>query len=144
MKYLLATLALFVGLNAEPVWADESIPVAGKIPIADLTDDQAVDCMIRLMRLSNAANDSAKQNGISSDTRQTAETADDQASRGVSFYAAVLYSRPWIANRKAQSQRAFAVSEQQSAKDAGAMTEACLVRSLQAQSEVIDAALGKN
>uniref|UniRef100_UPI00374D95D6 hypothetical protein n=1 Tax=Rhodoferax sp. TaxID=50421 RepID=UPI00374D95D6 len=106
--------------------------------------DQALGCMYRLIVFSNLAGEAAKKPDISAEQRKSFDTLDDQASRGVTFYITLLYSRPWVADRKARLIRLVADIAKEPAKVSQDRDEQCLTRSLQAQADVLGAVIPSN
>ena len=133
-----ASFALASSAVAAPV------PIAGKNPTADITDEQALGCFYRLIVLSNQASDAALKPGASEADRKSFDVLEDQASRGVTFYITIIYTRPWVANRQMQLAKLVAAQLGEDEKISVDRTEACLSRSLQAQSDVFGAAVPKN
>ena len=119
-------------------------PIAGKNPTADITDEQALGCFYRLIVLSNQASDVALKPGTSEADRKSFNNLEDQASRGVTFSITILYTRPWVADRQTQLAKLVAAQLGEDEKISVDRTEACLSRSLQAQSDVFGAAVPKN
>lgn len=143
MIKLISGAALALLLTAAPLAADPVKPAPGTVPMAGMSDDQVVDCMFRLVRLSNTASDAVKDPATTADKRKTADTLEDQAARGVSFYMGYIYSKPWVANRMEQSTRIFTAQGSENAAVSADRTTACLTRAMDAQANIFAAALGK-
>lgn len=128
---LCASLAMGSAAVAAPAPAPAPTPpVAGKNPTADITDDQALGCFYRMIVLSNQAGDAAKKPDITEAKRKSFDTLDDQASRGVTFYVTIIYTRPWVTDRKEQLVRAVSAQAGEDAKTSADRADACLSRSL--------------
>ena len=140
-KLLLTAAALSLALGSAAQAASPPAPVAGKNPTADITDDQALGCFYRMIVLSNDASDAANKPGISDADRKSFLALDDQASRGVTFYVTILYTRPWVTDRKDQLVKAVAAQRGEDSKTSADRAEQCLQRSLQAQVDVFGAAI---
>ena len=143
MRYRIATAAIAVSLLAPPLAAAIPKPVAGRVPAADISDNQALSCMYRLVVLNNLVTASLKKTNLSATERETAVSLDDKSIRGVTFYAALIYSRPWIADRQKQLVDQVVVMEKNNPDTNSSITLDCLERSLQAQNDVLDVAMGK-
>ena len=143
MIKLLPGAALALSLITAPLAAEPGKLAPGAVPMAGMSDDQVIDCMFRLVRLSNTASDAAKDPATTADKRVTAETLVDQAARGVSFYMGFIYSKPWVANRMDQSTRIFTAQGSEKADVSADRTTACLTRAMDAQANIFAAALGK-
>ena len=143
MHFRMASAAVAFSLMAAPLVADMPKPVVGKVPAADISDDQALGCMYRLVVLSNRLADRLKRSDLITKDRETADSLEDKSSRGVTFYAALVYSRPWLANRQGQMVDQVVAQGKETADTNSTMAIACLERSLQAQSAVLDVAMGK-
>jgi len=143
MKIIGIGSAVCLALTATTLGAAAPKPAPGVVPLASLTEDQAIDCMFRMIRLSNTSSKAAKNPATSEADRKTANTLDDQAARGVSFYTGFLYTRPWIADRSAQAGKLFAAQGSEDANAGSETTHACLARAMEAQENVLAAALGQ-
>lgn len=143
MHYRMASAAVAFSLMAAPLAADIPKPVVGKVPAADISDDQALGCMYRLVVLRNRLADRLKRSDLTAKDRETATSLKEEASGGVTFYAALLYSRPWFANRQGQMVDQVVAQGKETADTNSNMAISCLERSLQARSAVIDVAIGK-
>ena len=143
-KLILAAAALSLALVTAAQAAAPAPPIAGKNPTADITDEQALGCLYRLIVLSNQASDAALKPGASEADRKSFDVLEDQASRGVTFYITIIYTRPWVANRQMQLAKLVTAQLGEDSKTSVDRTEACLSRSLQAQSDVFGAAVPKN
>ena len=143
MKIIGIGSAICLAFMATTLAAAAPKPAPGAVPLASLTEDQAIDCMFRMIRLSNTSSKAAKDPAKSETDRKTAEVVDDQAARGVSFYTGFLYTRPWIANRSAQAAKLFAGQGSEDANAASEITRTCLSRAMDAQGNLLAAALGQ-
>ena len=143
MQFRIATAATVFALFAAPLAADISKPVAGQVPAADISDDQALGCMYRLIVLNNLTTTSLKNTDRSAADRETASSLSEKTNRGVTFYAALIYSRPWIADRQKQLINQVVAMDKQKGEVSSSFTLDCLERSLQAQNQVLDVVIGK-
>ncbi len=143
MKIIGIGSAVCLALTATTLGAAAPKPAPGVVPLAGLTEEQAIDCMFRLIRLSNTSSTAAKDAATSEADRKTADLVDDQTARGVSFYTGFLYTKPWIADRSAQAGKLFAAQGSEDANAASETTRTCLSRAMDAQGNVLAAALGQ-
>ena len=143
MKIIGIGSAVCLAFMATTLGAAAPKPAPGVVPLANLTEDQAIDCMFRMIRLSNTSSKAAKDPAKNDADRKTADVVDDQAARGVSFYTGFLYTRPWIANRSAQAAKLFAGQGSEDANAASEVTLTCLSRAMDAQGNLLAAALGQ-
>ena len=140
-RLLLTAAALSLALGTAAQAAKGPAPVVGKNPTADISDDQALGCFYRMVVLSNDASDAANKPGVSEADRKSFLALDDQASRGVTFYITILYTRPWVADRSDQLAKVLTAQRAEDKKTSDARAEECLNRSLQAQVDVFGAAV---
>lgn len=143
MIKLLPGAALALILAATPLSADAVTPTPGVAPMAGFTDTQAIDCIFRLIRLSNLANTASKDEQATPEKRKGSAVLEDQTARGVSFYMAVLYTLPWVADRKNQSRDIFIAHSKESTDVSSQRTSVCLTTAMDAQSNIFAAVLGK-
>lgn len=143
MKTFGTVAAACLALSATSLGAKAVKPAPGVVPLADLSEDQAIDCLFRMIRLSNASAGTAKDAKASDEQRKAADLMDDQAARSVSFYTGFLYSRPWVADRSAQATRLFTAQAAEGEAAGSAATTTCLRRAMDAQENVFAATLGQ-
>ena len=140
-RLVLTAAALSLALGSAALAAKGPALVAGKNPTADITDEQALGCFYRMIILSNQAVDASKRPGISAEDSKALLALDDQASRAVTFYVTILYTRPWVTDRKDPLVKAVTAQRGEDDKTRQDRADACLQRSLQAQQDVFAAAV---
>ena len=143
MKTIGTLAAACLALSASALDAGTAKPAPGVVPLAGLTDDRAIDCLLRMVRLSNASAETAKDEKATAEQRKTAGLIDDQAARGVSFYTGFLYTRPWVADRSAQASRLSTAQAAESEAASSAAADTCLRRAMDAQENIFAATLGQ-
>ena len=144
MKLCVAVFALAAGFGAQPLRADVAPANAGQIAISSLTDNQIMECMVHLAKVGDIAEAESKQSTLSSQARAEAAQMYESASRGFAFYAGVIYSRPWVENRRSQFMQLFEVVGQESEQVASDHEENCWRQASRAQRDFIDTTQGKS
>ena len=143
MKTFGTLAAACLALTGTSLGAAAAKPAPGVVPLADLTEDQAIDCMFRMVRLSNKSAQTAKDEKATDEQRKNADLVDDQAARSVSFYTGFLHTRPWVADRSAQAVRLFTAQAAESEATRSAAADTCLRRAMDAQANIFAATLGQ-
>ena len=100
MKLGAAAVALFAGFGAQPLYVDLPPANASQIAISSLTDNQIMECMVHLAKMSQVSLAESEQSTLSSKARAEAAELSESADRGFAFFVGVIYSRPWVENRR--------------------------------------------